>query len=72
MERMGLQNLCCHFQMQHKTLLCAEADKILRDLENDSVDAEKGLKQLDIWNKEFLEQLPTERVKRILKELLFI
>lgn len=72
MERMGLQNLCCDFQMQHKALLCAEADKILRDLENDFVDTEKEIKQLDIWDKYFLEQLPTQRMKRILKELLFI
>lgn len=72
MERMGLQNLCCHFQMQHKKLLCAEADKILRDLEDDSADTEKEIQQLDIWEKEFLKQLPTERMKKILGELFFI
>lgn len=72
MEHLGLQNLCFHFQMKHKTFLCEEADKILRDLENDFVDTEKEMRQLDIWDKEFLEQLPTERQKKFLGKLLII
>lgn len=68
MLNLGLENLHTHFLMKYMEFFEELSDQIEMNSMKNLNDVKKKVEKVALWNKEFLDQLPTEKIKHFIKE----
>lgn len=71
MMNLGLEKLQIYFTMQHLDLL-QQSGRQIEENNASTIDVEKEVERAGIWEKEFLDQLPSEKMRYFLEKALYI
>lgn len=69
LDQLGLQNYRFSFENRHPDLLHELGSQIENKVNSGNVDIADELRQRELWNQEFLRQLPTERMQTCFKKI---
>ncbi len=71
MSDLGLENLHSHFLMEHADLMSVLGKQLEEDQLTDS-DIDQKMREMSQWYREFLEQLPSEKVRYFISKVLSV
>lgn len=68
-SQLGFQSFGISFDMEHHDFLEKLGNDIKDDIEQDCVDMEAEQKRISLWENQFIDQLPTKKMKENIRKV---
>lgn len=70
MLSLGLENLHTYFLTSHPDLLESLSLQIEKEIDTKTIDIKKEIAKTELWEKDFLDQLPSKKMKYFIHQIL--